>query len=139
MKTQNKSQTEQAHIAVVKTYFDSLAKGDLNTLGSLFAEEVVWHQPGTGTLSGVYKGKDAVFSLFGQFMQISEGTFKIDSVNAIMANGNLVSAILSFSAKKKGGAEINMKGIDLMKVENGKITEVYLFSEDQQVEDQFWS
>lgn len=128
----------QTNTQVVQKYFDSLSTGDFSTLASLFDEEVVWHQPGKSKLSGVYNGKEAVFALFGKFMEISQGSFKINSVDSIMANENFVTATLSFSAQKQNGAQIKMKGVDLMKVENGKLKEVFLFSADQQAEDQFW-
>lgn len=128
----------QANIQIVKKYFESLAKGDLATLGSLLAENVVWHQPGQGSLSGTHHGKAAVFALFGRFLEISEGSFRIDSVGTLMANGDSVAAPLQFSAKKHGGARIEMAGIDLMRVENGLIQEVHLFSGDQTAEDAFW-
>ena len=123
---------------IVETYFQSLAKGDLNTLGSLFADDIVWHQPGNGKLSKTYIGKDQLFPLFGQFMEISQGSFKIDRVNSIMVNGSLVTATLNFSAQKPNGQKISMNGVDVMKVEDGKIKEVFLFSDDQEAEDQFW-
>ncbi|MBX2988046.1 MAG: nuclear transport factor 2 family protein [Bdellovibrionaceae bacterium] len=135
MNTQN---SNNKNVQVVKTYFDCLANGDLNTLGSLFAENVIWHQPGAGSLSGVHEGKQAVFALFGKFMEISEGTFRINAVDSIMANGDFVSATLSFSASKKNGSQIKMNGVDVMRIENGKIKEVFLFSADQESEDQFW-
>ena len=56
-----------------------------------------WHQPGQGTLSGVYTGKAAVFELFGKFMQLSGGTFAIDQVETIMANGDLGRGNAPFS------------------------------------------
>ena len=136
MRTQNQT---QSNTGVVETYFSSLAKGDLNTLGSLFADDVIWHQPGQGKLSKTYSGKQELFGLFGQFMEISHGTFKIDSVDNIMANGSFVAATLRFSAKKSSGQSIAMSGVDVMKVENGKIKEVHLFSADQAVEDAFWT
>lgn len=136
MKNNNKTQVQNTQ--VVQTYFDSLAKGDLNTLGGLFADDVIWHQPGNGQLSRTHLGKQAVFGLFGQFMEISGGSFKIDSVEAPMANGDLVSAVLHFSAQKKTGESISMDGVDLMRIESGKIKEVFLFSADQAAEDAFW-
>lgn len=122
---------------VVQTYFDSLAKGNLDLLGQLFADDVIWRQPGQGGLSKTYHGKQELFALFGQFMNISQGTFKIDEVKSIMANGDLVTATLHFSATKPGKS-ISMDGVDLMKIQNGKIKEVWLFSEDQEAEDAFW-
>lgn len=128
----------QTPIQVVETYFKSLAAGDLQTLGSLFKEDVIWNQPGSGKLSGRYCGKNEVFGLFGNFMQLSQGSFKINAVDSIMQNRNLVTATLAFSAQKQTGEAISMKGIDLMRIEEGKIAEVTLFSEDQQAEDEFW-
>jgi ketosteroid isomerase-like protein len=122
---------------VVQEYFNSLAQGDLQKLGSLLAEDIVWNQPGKGALSKTYRGKAEVFALFGKFMEISQGTFRIDRVDSIMANGNSVAATLHFSAKKPGAA-IAMNGVDLMKIEDGKIKEVSLFSQDQAAEDAFW-
>ncbi len=122
---------------VVQTYFDSLAKGNLDLLGQLFADDVIWHQPGQGSLSKTYHGKQELFALFGQFMNISQGTFKIDDVKSIMTNGDLVTATLHFSATKAGKC-ISMDGVDLMRVQDGKIKEVWLFSGDQEAEDAFW-
>ena len=134
MKTQNLALACET----VQTYFDSLAKGDLQKLGSLLSEDIIWHQPGNGELSKVYRGKSEVFALFGKFMEISQGSFKIDRVDSIMSNGSFVAAALHFSAKN-GKGEISMSGVDLMRVENEKIKEVFLFSEDQKAEDAFWN
>lgn len=71
-------------------------------------------------------------------MTRSEGSFKIDGVDSILENGYWVVASLKFSAQKRN-KKISMKGVDLMKVERGKIQEVYLFSENQEAEDQFWN
>lgn len=122
----------------VQKYFDCLMSGNFGPLSDLIDDQVVWHQPGHGELSKTYHGKEAVFQLFGRFMEISTGTFKIEQVENLMENGPLVAATLRFSATKPGSS-ITMRGIDLMRVENGKIKEVYLFSADQAAEDRFWT
>lgn len=122
---------------VVQNYFNSLATGDFDRLGQLFAEDIIWHQPGQGELSKTYYGKQELFALFGHFMTISQGSFRIDGVKSIMGNGDFVTAALHFSASKPGQS-IAMDGVDLMKVKDGKITEVWLFSSDQAAEDAFW-
>lgn len=123
---------------IVAKYFEYLTIGQFEALGELFADDVVWHQPGNGTLSGTYRGKTSLFGLFGEFMKRSEGTFKIDRVFDIMVNGNVVAATLSFSAQI-GSQNISMSGVDIMRIENGKINEVHLFSQDQASEDNFWN
>jgi hypothetical protein len=39
---------------------------------------------------------------------------------------------------KRDGAEMAMDGIDLLRVVDGKVAEVWLFSADQAAEDVFW-
>lgn len=128
----------QNNIDVVRAYFDAVARGDLEAVGNAFAADIVWHQPGQGSLSGLHRGKDAVFALLGQFMVRSGGTFRIDKVGPLMAQGDLVTTSLHFSAEKPG-ASISMTGVDLLRVTDGKISEVWLFSEQQAAEDAFWA
>jgi len=125
---------------VVQEYFQNLKEGKIPELLNLLADDIVWHQPGQSRLSGTYVGKEQVSQLFGQFHEISGGTFKIDQVFEIMANGDLVTATLEFSAHKCRYIDymISMRGVDLMRVVDGKIKEVFLFSADQDKEDDFW-
>ena len=54
-----------------------------------------------------------------------------------MQNDKLGSATVRFSAST-GENSMQMNGVDLMVIEQGKIAEVYLFSADQDAEDRFW-
>ncbi len=83
-------------------------------------------------------GKGEVFALLGKFMELSNGTFSIDQVDYIASNGNLVVASIHFQAVSSG-VSISMKGVDLMRIEENKIKEMWLFSEDIGKEDAFWS
>ena len=125
------------NVELVRTYFDAVARGDIGALGALFSDELVWHQPGKGALSGTYSGKDALFGLLGSFMERSGGTFRIDEIGKLLANGDYVATTLHFHAKASG-KDLSMSGIDVLRIEDGKIHEVWLFSEDQDAEDAFW-
>jgi ketosteroid isomerase-like protein len=125
------------NIDLVRSYFDALARGDLEAAGNAFADDLVWHQPGGNSLSGTRNGKPAVFALLGDFMERSAGSFRIDRVDQLFANGDLVAATIAFSASA-GGKAMSMAGVDLLRVRNGKIAEVWLFSADQPAEDAFW-
>lgn len=123
---------------IVREYFDAVAKGELARLNELMSETMVWHQPGSSDLSGTYEGRDAVFGLIGKFMERSQGTFKFDSIGTILGNGDYVAASLHFSGRTNDRS-MSMAGIDILRIENGKIQEVWLFSEDQAAEDAFWT
>lgn len=125
-------------VELVREYFAAVANGDLAKLPTLFSETLVWHQPGESDLSGTHTGQQAVFGLIGTFMERSRGTFRFDSIGTILGNGDYVAVTVQFSANAPGKS-IAMAGIDVLRIENGSIQEVWLFSEDQAAEDSFWN
>lgn len=126
------------NVATVRSYFNAVMTGNFEAVGKLFADDIIWHQPGKGIQSGIYHGKESVFAHLGNFMKWSNGTFAIDELEYIADNGDFVSAAIHFKAKH-GNKILSMKGIDLVKVEDDKIKEVWLFSEKIEDEDDFWS
>ncbi|MGE8512831.1 MAG: nuclear transport factor 2 family protein [Chryseobacterium culicis] len=126
------------NVNIVQLYFDAVAKGEFEIISELFSDDIVWHQPGEGIQSGIYVGKSEVFAHLGNFMRWSDGTFAIDHIEYITENKGLVVASLHFKAEK-GNKMLSMKGVDLIRVENEVITEVWLFSESVTTEDTFWN
>jgi ketosteroid isomerase-like protein len=118
-------------------YFDALAQGDFATVTGMFAEHIVWHQPGDHRFSGTRNGGASVGEMIGAMMEATAGSFKISVVGAPMVNGALVAPPVRFSAQRDG-ASMAMDGVDLMRFEADQIVEVSLFSEDQSAEDVFW-
>jgi uncharacterized protein len=123
---------------IMQTYIDSLSKGDMETVGNLLADDVIWHQPGNSHLSGRHVGKQNIFAHLGKFMELSDNTFRATQIGSAMANGDMVTATLHFMAERKGRT-LSMDGVDVMCISGGKIKEVWLFSGDQDAEDVFWS
>lgn len=132
-------QAELAHntIALAKSYFKAIQNNDTATLAALVDSNVVWHQPGANLFSGTHQGAAQVFTMIANMMELSLGSFKIDSINAVMGNGNQVAVSLHFSAEREE-ASMAMAGVDILTFNNGKIIEASLFSEDQASEDAFW-
>ncbi|GGM71598.1 ketosteroid isomerase [Lentzea pudingi] len=124
-------------LAVATTYFEALESGDFATVAAQFAEDVVWHQPGDNRFSGAHRGGDAVGAMIGGMMSVSEGTFSLKRDAPLMVNGELVAASVRWTAKRSG-AEMDGTGVDLMRVVDGEVTEVWLFTADPAEEDAFW-
>ena len=122
---------------IVETYFSALAAGDIPTVFSLFLEDAVWHQPGENKFSGEQLGLKAIGKMIGGMMEDSQGSLKVIKAGEAMVNGNYVNVPITFNAAK-ANATLDMKGSDLFRLENGKIAEVWLFSENQTGEDKFW-
>ena len=122
---------------VVESYSIALSKGDIPAAFSYFSPEAKWHQPGNNKFSGAKTGLDAIGKMLGDMMGATQGSLVIKPAGAMMVNGNFVSCPIRFSATT-GDKSIDMNGNDLYEVVGGKIIQVWLFSEDQHAEDEFW-
>jgi uncharacterized protein len=124
-------------LAVARTYFDALAAKDFATVAGMFADDIVWHQPGENRFSGTHRGSTAVGEMIGGMMTVSEGTFELALTGTPMVNGTLVAVPVHFTGKREGAA-MAQDGIDLLRIDGGRIAEAWLFSSDPRSEDAFW-
>ncbi|MEU3931152.1 nuclear transport factor 2 family protein [Streptomyces sp. NPDC029044] len=124
-------------LTVARLYVDAVSAKDFAAVAGLFADDIVWHQPGNNAVSGTYSGGAAVGEMLAAQMTATEGTFELQLTGAPMVNGALVVIPIHFSAQG-ADSEMSMDGIDVLRVEGDKIAEVWLFSADQQAEDAFW-
>lgn len=122
---------------VVEAYAIALSKGDVPTAFSYFSPDAQWHQPGNNKFSGTKIGLEAIGKMLGEMMEVTQGTLAIMPTGSMMVNGNLVSCPVRFSAQS-GSKMVEMEGNDLYEVIDGKIVQVWLFSQDQSAEDLFW-
>ena len=122
---------------VVEAYSIALSQGDIPTAFSHFSPDAKWHQPGKHQYAGTKNGLAAIGKMLGDMMGATQGSLVVRPTGALMENGNLVSFPVHFSGKI-GDRTVDMNGVDLFEVVNGKIVQVWLFSENQAAEDVFW-
>ena len=91
---------------------------------------------GESSLSGVIVGKQALGERLSEFTKRSKGTFRI-MINWAASNDYFVAASV-ISLAERGEEKLKNPGIDLFRIENGKIQEVWTFAEQQSAEDTFW-
>lgn len=125
-------------LTTFQRYLASLEAGDMAALADTFDPEVIWHQPGTHPLSGDHVGVGGVMSVLGGMMERSAGTLIVATVDSIAA-GNLVTATVRFTAQREGRDALDQYGVDTFRIENDRIAEVWLNSENQAAEDLFWA
>ncbi|MBY5865331.1 nuclear transport factor 2 family protein [Rhizobium leguminosarum] len=124
-------------IDIGKAYIKAVQTGDQATLGELLSPQVIWHQPGNNQFSGTKNGIAEFGTMMGAMMAKSGDSFAITHAHRYLANGDLVAIEIEFAGQREG-AKVDQPGIDLLRVQDGKIVEVWLFSSDPKEEDQFW-
>jgi len=121
---------------VYNAYTEALLKGDFKSVFETMSDNIVWHMGGEGPLSGIVKGKEALGERLGEFTKRSNGTFRVITNWAASNDCFVVASVVSLAEKED--QKLNNPGIDLFRIENGKIQEVWTFAEQQEKEDKFW-
>lgn len=121
---------------VFNTYTEALSRGDFEAAFETMADTIVWHMGGESSLSGIIKGKQALGEHLGEFAKRSNGTFRVMTEWAASNDCFVAASVVSLA--EKGNEKLNDPGIDLFKIEDGKIQEVWTFAQYQTVEDKFW-
>ena len=121
---------------VFNAYTEALLNGDFEAVFETMSDDIVWHMGGESSLSGVIVGKQVLRERLGEFAKRSNGTFKV-MTNWAASNECFVAASV-ISLAERGEEKLNDPGIDLFRIENGKIQEVWTFAEKQDEEDKFW-
>jgi ketosteroid isomerase-like protein len=129
--------TADANRRLIEGAYAAFAKGDVQTVLQAFADGIFWHVPGRGPLSGDYRGPQEVLGFFGRFMQLSNGTFRIQ-VDDILANDRRVLVLVTESAQRDG-RKWSSPQVHAWTIEAGRATGFWQFQGDQQTEDEFWS
>jgi ketosteroid isomerase-like protein len=117
--------------------FEAFSTGDLDTVQGTFADDIVWHVPGTSQLSGDYKGQGEVMGWLGKNLELSGGSLKTE-VHDILANDEHGVALFTVTAQREGKS-LRDNACQVVHLSGGKVTESWIHPGDQATVDEFWS
>jgi uncharacterized protein len=129
---------ESANVTLIRDGYTAFGKGDMDALGKLFTDDVVWHTAGTSPIAGEHKGKEATFNYFGQLAELSGGTFKVD-LHDCVGNDQHVVGIQSNSARRNGSTLDNEQITIVFHMSDGRCNEAWEQHTNRAVWDSFWS
>jgi ketosteroid isomerase-like protein len=128
---------EDSDVRLARDAYDAFTKGDLAALNDVYADDIVFHFPGRNPLAGDKRSKKKVFEFFGQIAERSGGTFRLD-VREVGGGNGYVTALVGFEAEREGKT-FTGDGVQVSRIEAGKIVEFWGFSNDTYAMDEFWS
>jgi ketosteroid isomerase-like protein len=126
-----------ANEAVARRIFDAFERKDGFALRRLFADDAVWIVPGEGAMSGVYRGRDAIFRFLGRLPKETGGTYSSQLVDALASEDR--AAALYRASGIRNGRTLDIEQLLLMRIEDGVIREVNAVPLDPQAFDEFWA
>jgi len=99
------------HRPLIRRGYEAFSRGDMKTVGELFADDIVWHNGGRGPFAGDLRSKKEVFELFGELAERSGGTFSIDIHGVVGGDEHVV--VLSTSHATTNGRSIESQSADI--------------------------
>jgi ketosteroid isomerase-like protein len=125
------------NVEQLRSGYQAFGNGDMAALDTLFADDVVWHVAGGGSMAGEFVGKEQVFGQLGQFMERSGGTYKIEPHDFLASHDHGV--VLSKSTASREGRQLDARFVDIFHVSDDRVTEWWSSSIDQAENDAFWA
>jgi hypothetical protein len=128
---------ENAYHSLVRRTYADFESGDLDLLGVVMAEEVVWHEPGRSSLAGHYRGPKEVLGFLEELKARSSGTFKIEILDVLSEPERAV--VLQRETAMKDDETLDVIAAVEFEIHHGKITEVTVYQHDSYAFDEFWA
>jgi uncharacterized protein len=119
---------EHPNVALIMDGYAAFAKADLAALNDLFAEDLLWHEPGRNQLAGDFRGREAVFAYFGKLMDVTEGSFHLD-LEAVFADDERAVTLVVETASR-GGRSVKINAAHIFHLRDGKVVEFWNASTD---------
>ena len=118
--------------------FERFVQGDLPALLDLFADDAVWHVPGSITLSGEHRGRDAIIAFLRGTAELTGGTYRVALLWTLADDDHLV-AVYRAVGERPDGRKLDIEQALLVEVEDGRWKVVRAQPLDQAAFDAFWS
>ena len=125
-----------ADAETVRRLYAATNAGDLAAVESCLAPDGVWHLPGRHAAAGEHRGLPAVFEAFGKLAAMSGQTLRTELLD-VAAGETFVVAVQRATADYQG-RHLDVTGCQLMKLEAGRIAEVWGHYSDQYALDAFF-
>ena len=119
---------EEQNVDIIKRGYQAFSAGDVETLMSLFDDNIEWVQPGESTISGTYHGKGEL----GDFLQRLGEKAPSITPHRFLADGDMVVVL---SESTVGGETAH--DVEVYTLRDGKSVRVEVCGDTAMMERQF--
>jgi ketosteroid isomerase-like protein len=136
MTTQTAADTD---VAVVRSGFDAIARGDLAAFGDMFHRDATWNHRNDDRHGGLHHGSDGIIAFITESMQLTAGTLR-PVPRAFMADGaGHVAVLTQVSGTRPDGRSFDNPQILLFTIDSDRVRTVDQFVGDPVAVAAFWA
>lgn len=123
--------------AVVRHIFDAFVRKQGFALRDVFADDAVWTVPGTGTMSGTFRGRDEIFRFLGRLPKETNGTYSSSLID-VLASDERAAAVYRATGERNG-RRLELDQVLLFTIRDGLVREVLALPTDPAAFAEFWA
>jgi ketosteroid isomerase-like protein len=129
---------EHPDVALVRRGYAAFSAGDMATLSELLAEDARQYQPGSGAISGEYRGRDAILAFYARLASETNGTFRV-VLEGVYTDGEGRVVASSQTTAQRGDRRLDTGAALVFTIKDGKAQDMQGFQEDLDDWNDFWS
>jgi uncharacterized protein len=118
--------------------FDRFVRGDVMGLVGLFAEDAVWHVPGSNAMAGDYRGRDEIVTFLRRTAELTGGTYRVELL-WVVADDEHTVAVYRARGQREAGRRLDIEQALLIELRDGLWARVRAQPLDQTAFDAFWA
>jgi ketosteroid isomerase-like protein len=128
---------QEENLALMRRTLDAFVSGDVEALSKVLAPDIVWRVPGRSVLAKDYKGQAEVFDFFGRLMELTGGTFRVQSLSMLADNAGGV--FVDRLTAERDGRKLDVRLCLAITVNGGRIVEGVDHFHHEHLWDAFWA
>ncbi len=122
---------------VMAAYAAAWESGDPERAWRFYADDVVMHLPGRGSLAGDHRGRDAVIGVIQALLaRTSDGAVDVEVVDQLISGDRVAMVVREHVVRN--GEHLELRRVNLYKIEDDKIVDIDIFEASQYEVDEFF-
>jgi uncharacterized protein len=113
--------TEHPNAAVVRSLYDAVERGDMDTFAGLLDDDIVWYESTPG-FEGTYRGRDETLALLARVFEEAGVEMGTIAIQRVLADDDYAVA-LHESSMSLGDRTHTAEYVDVYRVADGRLTE----------------
>jgi hypothetical protein len=130
--------TITSNVQTVRAGYEAFARGDMAALSELFAPDAAWTHRNSGRFSGAKRGFDAITAFFGESVQLSTGTLRVEPTD-FLGERDKVAVLVHMSGTRPDGRVLDDRQVHLFHLRDGRTVTVDQYVGDPAAVEAFWA
>jgi ketosteroid isomerase-like protein len=128
--------SEHPNAAIIRSAYEAVARGDVEALRAVLADDIVWHESMPG-FEGTYHGRDEALGLLGRVFAETGIEIHDMSIEHVLADDTHATVLLETTVSLNSRRQTS-RFVDVYHLHDAKATEHWHLPLDPQAEQEFF-